>query len=235
MIRLLTASKNITPVLVLGTVELPITREQAMEILSGDDDEGPEPTPKTTPRLLEASPATRSGPRKTGRRRRRVRAESREDFPTLEQCALAFLRTAKEPVMLEELRKAIEKRAPGALAKRSGSYLSGLMIHLGAKGLVKKSGTTGAFRFALNKRATGDGARVKVAGHPLTRQAAARAKKGLCQKCDRKAVKGKRLCRPHLDTILAAQKKAVAARKRNEAPRRHLNGAAKQASASASP
>jgi len=159
MLRLVTPVQHITPVLVLGAVELPITREQAMAILSGG--EGGEDA---------AEPS--------GRRRR-----------------------LSAPIA------ALPRQLPAPPAAKTRQ----LRQRVQAGGRTEVAGKTRTV-------------------HTLTKQAASQAKKGLCQKCDKKVVKGRKLCRTHLETILAAQRKAVAARKKNSASpsqRRQMNGSAK--------
>ena len=213
----------------LGPVELPLTREQVVSLLFGDEYMIVKATnghalnghaPRRSSRselppgvvgLLPPKPSAKP-----------IRAKG------VDQIVFDFLKN-REPQSVAEIREMLEKKVPGIGEKHPHSYFPGLLKRLHGQGRLVREGTTGKFRYSLGNtdviervpQEKGDETdREKALARDARRKRMdRRVKQGLCMRCDKKHLKDKRLCREHYEMIMKAQKIMVKQRNSDRAQR----------------
>lgn len=221
--RLVIDAQQVTEVtMVIGNVELPLSREQVVEILFGGAYRLV-PTGKTS---VHGAMAFES-PKRRGRKPKAL-LNAAPQLPLLPAAPrkvedvilshLARVQGASTP----ELRGVVEEAMPGVLATKGTSYLSGVILHLCERGALRREGERGSFTFSLMRGAESADERAEVARSARSDAARAsaatrakrdakRLKEGLCMRCgEKKVVPGKKLCREHLKQIREVQANMVA-------------------------
>ncbi len=210
----------------LGPVELPLTREQVVSLLFGDEymivpTNGHAlngHTPKRRSRselppgvvgLLPPGPSAKPA---------KIRG--------VDQFVFDFLKN-REPQTVAQVREMLEKKVPGIGEKHPHSYFPGLLKRLHEQGRLVRHGSVGSFTYSngttdviekVPQDKTEDREKA-LARDARRKRLARRVKQGLCMRCDKKHLKDKRLCREHYDMIMKAQKIMVKQRNSDRAQR----------------
>ncbi len=211
----------------VGPVELPLTREQVVSILFGE-----EYVVTKTNGNGHSHPALTNG--HTVRRGRRALPEGvkgllpphveprrRKVSGGIDHHVFDFLKH-RDPQSVAEIREMLEEKVPGIGGNHRQSYFAGMMNRLQQQGRLVRHGSPGSFKYSLGsidavienvpQEKTDDEKREQDARRKRNER---RVKQGLCMRCDKKHLKDKKLCREHYDIIMKAQK--VMVKRRNDA------------------
>ncbi len=193
------------------TISLPLTTEQAGEIMFGEGY-----------RLIKMANAPRqlNGHRNGEAKEVKLLPQAtdlqlgrRSAAPS--NAVVQFLRDRTEPATLGEIRAMLEDRFPGISNGRSSAYFSGTVQRLVNTGQAQRVGSRGDFHYRIGARGKDDAienvTQSKEDGKE-DRKAARRARydaqlaKGLCvsRGCSRKHLKDKTICRLHLEVVKRA-------------------------------
>ncbi len=204
----------------IGSLEMPMSREQVVEMLFGSD--------------WRIVPASQVEVTQSKRRKRRTREEMQLAGAQTERllppapkdkykspifgAVLGFLNKKKTELTSPEIRDAL----PAELLKgKPQAYLAGVLTKLAENNDVVRSGKRGTYRYTIASNGSARHAAAAADDAPPPSRtsenrravADARMREGLCSRGDgRKLVAGKRLCRKCLDQIRVTQQRAVKAK-----------------------
>jgi hypothetical protein len=121
-------------IMVIGSVELPISREQLVDVLF----QGEYKLVRSVP--LPSAPAPVAPTSK--KKKKKPPTSEKDPIPII----LRSLRS--KPQGIPELKAIVEGSIPGLLKRKGSSYLPGIMNRLFLKGVVRRTGDRGAFIYA---------------------------------------------------------------------------------------
>ncbi len=209
------------------TIEVPLTREQVVELLFGDEFEMVKKTsifaPKRRSRaalpdgikgLLPPAPADIANGKANGSGRKAK--PGRYDAEVI-----SFVRSRRDPIGLGDLREMLNAKHPETNGKNA-PFFNNILARLSKLGTLTRVGERGQYRYAIANGLNGHAVienvqqdqsdiidSVKAAMKEARRKKSEkRFRDGLCLRCDKKHLKDKKLCREHYAGIMKAQSKA---------------------------
>lgn len=183
-------TENVT--MLVGKLEIPLTREQLVQMLFGDEweirrvDDAPQLKRKYTKRLGAPTPtkALPPGPSTSTR------------APAGELLGMVQEALARGPLGMHDLRTAIEARHPGAFEGKRQEYLAGALARFTVSKTIVRTGKKGSFLYSTGKQST-------TTTTPERKQSNGKA-------MARRAAPGEPTIADMVRAVLAQQKKPVA-------------------------